>query len=133
MLIFLILAVFSLFSLSFIFAPLFLLAYLLICRSGWLVLALVIAGLAIDLFWVWPLGFSTLGLGLFVLIIYLYSQKFSYYNQLFLFVLLALSSLLVLRIFRQPLSVFEAFIFSFLFFWLNVQLHQVLVQSLKNI
>ncbi|OGK64948.1 hypothetical protein A2313_00095 [Candidatus Roizmanbacteria bacterium RIFOXYB2_FULL_41_10] len=133
MLIFLILAVFSLFSLSFIFAPLFLLAYLLICRSGWLVLALVIAGLAIDLFWVWPLGFSTLGLGLFVLIIYLYSQKFSYYNQLFLFVLLALSSLLVLRIFRQPLSVFEAFIFSFLFFWLNVQLHQVRVQSLKNI
>ena len=90
-------------------------------------------GLAIDLFWVWPLGLITLGFSLFILIIYLYSQKYSYFNQAFLFALLAFSSLLMLIFFSRFPGSLELLVFSFLFFWLSVKLRQIRTQSLRNI
>ena len=112
----------SLFWQSLIFAPLFFLVFLLVAYRKLLILGLLIWGLLLDLFWVWPLGSWGLFLGLFVLLIYLYSTKYSYYNQTFLLVILLIFSIMSLFLTHQTLNFEKFFWFSFLFFCLSLEL-----------
>jgi len=115
-------SILSLFWQSLIFTPLFLLVVLLVNYRQWLLKTLLILGFLADLFWVWPLGTGVLIYGLFVLIIYLYSKKYNYYNFIFLFTTLFAYSLLIIKITGQSVSVWQFLVFLLLFSLLG---HQV--------
>jgi len=115
------------------FLPLFLLAFLLLTNRPFLWLALIGFGILFDLAWVWPIGTGAVIYGLFLLIIELYKQKFSFYNQLFLLFILAIYSLWVLWFTNQRLELSGIGLFLGLFFWLNVKLNQIRNQHFVNL
>jgi len=133
MLVFLIFAVFGLFSRNFVFAPLFLSLIIALCYRRLLVAGIIALGLLYDLFWVWPLGCSSFFLSLFILVIYVYGQKYSYYNQFFLFVLLCFGSLIVLSLNGQKLTVGNFFIFSLMYLFLSLRLRSVRQKMFRRI
>lgn len=114
-------------------AALFFLTYLLINQRSWLAIAIIILGLLFDFFWVWPLGTGILALTFFALIIEFYSQKFSYYNQSFLLVILFSYSFIFLKLVNQSTSIKELFIFSVLFLGLSLKLRRLRKQSFRRI
>lgn len=118
---------------AWVFLPLFLLTYLLLNYRISLWLALVLLGILFDLAWAWPIGSGILIYGLFLLIITIYNQKFSFYNQLLLFFILALYSLVMLWFTNQNLSLAGIGLFLGLFFWLNVKLNQIRNQHFVNL
>lgn len=116
-----------------VFLPLFLLTYLLLSYRATLWLALVFFGILFDLAWIWPIGSGIVIYGLFLLIITIYNQKFSFYNQLLLFFILALYSFVMLWFTHQGLNFVGIILFLGSFFWLSIKLKQIRSQHFVNL
>jgi hypothetical protein len=119
--------------LIFILITLFLLTLIMI-NSGRYLMAVVLAlGTLFDLFWVLPLGTVSFCLTIFALVLYLYGQKYSYYNQLFLFTILVVAAVMAARLTNQALTSGNIFIFSLLFFLLCLKLRHTRQQIKRKI
>lgn len=133
MFVYLLLSLFGLVNHWFFFVPLFLYIYLFIKKSPilpWLIFGLGLLG---DLFWVFPLGYSSTLFSLFLLITALYSQKYNLHNQLLLFIWLSVISLVMLKLAGLPFSVNHVLVFLSLFTILSIQTREWSKNSLKSL
>lgn len=133
MLIFLGLAILSLWYLPLLFAPLYLFLYIFLLNKPFINIWLLVFSLFYDLFWVLPLGSTGLFLSIYLLIIFLYGQKFNVYNQIFLFVIISLASCLAIWIFNLTPTNQIFFGFSMLFLVLSFKMRTHRLNSLFKI
>ena len=109
---------------NFFFAALFFLLYIYIFHQKASFLSAIIIGLLADLFWVFPIGFSSLLFLIFLLALHLYCRKFNHLNQVFLLLFLLLSSAIMLKITNLELNSWHIFIFACLFVYLSTLLRK---------
>jgi hypothetical protein len=107
----------SFFVQSFFVIPLFFILHLYLINKNTALLTAIIVGFVIDMFWVYPLGQTGLFLLVFILLFELYSKKYNPYNQLLLFIYLALSSIVYYKftaLTTHFLSIIPIFIVSYI-------------------
>ncbi len=114
---FLIAAFLSLLSQVFFFTPLFFLLHLYLANRSLSVPMAIVAGLAIDLFWVYPLGLTGLFLLGFLLFLELYSKKYNNRNVFFLLAFLTMSTLIWAGLTGATLGYWHLMVFGISLWW----------------